>query len=260
MGKIRLVHWNRAEAEERAETLRAAGFDVDARVPAGPRFMKELRADPPDALIVDLSRLPAQGRDLALGVRKSAGTRHVPLVFAGGDPGKVEAIQTLLLDSVYTSWDEMPADLERAIADPPTEPVVPASSMEGYSGTPLAKKLGMRAGMTVFLVNAPRGFEDTLGDLPKGVRLRRRSRGPCDLVLWFPRSKRDLDERVAALGGLAGRGGLWIAWPKKASGVETDLSQAEVRRAGLAAGLVDYKIAAIDATWSGLRFARRQGT
>jgi hypothetical protein len=77
-------------------------------------------------------------------------------------------------------------------------------------------------------------------------------------VIWFTTSRRDLDRRVKSMSVLSGKDGLWIAWPKRASGLAADLSENEVRRAGLAAGLVDYKVCAIDATWSGLKFARRK--
>ena len=129
--------------------------------------------------------------------------------------------------------------------------------MAGYSGTPLVKKLGIKENAVVALVGAPRDFEKTLGRLPGGVTLRRRAGSRADLTLWFAKSARDLEGRIARMAASIGRDGLWIAWPKKASGVVTDLSEGLVRRSGLATGLVDYKICAIDATWSGLRFARR---
>ena len=105
---------------------------------------------------------------------------------------------------------------------------------------------------------APPAFESTLGELPGSVTIRRRTRGRCDLVLWFVKSGGEIERRVERMGALAGKGGLWIIWPKKASGIGTDLSQAVVRRIGLAAGLVDYKVCAVDETWSGLRFTRRR--
>ena len=105
---------------------------------------------------------------------------------------------------------------------------------------------------------APDDFEKTLGDLPEGVTLRRRAGGRNDLLIWFARSRAELERRVARIGEQAGRGGLWIVWAKKASGVSGDLTQAIVRRTGLAAGLVDYKVCAVDETWSGLRFTRRK--
>ena len=96
--------------------------------------------------------------------------------------------------------------------------------------------------------------------LPAGVKLRRQARGRSDLIVWFVTSLRELQRRLAQVSGtLAEGGGLWIAWPKRASGMTTDLNQNVVRRIGLAAGLVDHKVCAIDATWSGLRFVRRRG-
>lgn len=131
-------------------------------------------------------------------------------------------------------------------------------SQTGYAGTPLPKKLGIKAGMVVGLVGAPETFDETLGELPTDVLLRWSARGRPDLVIWFPATRRQLERRVDRLGEIAGAGGMWIAWPKKASGVKTDLSEQAVRSAGLGAGLVDYKICAIDAMYSGLKFARRR--
>jgi hypothetical protein len=128
----------------------------------------------------------------------------------------------------------------------------------GYSGTPLPKKLGIKSGMVVGLVGAPETFDETLGELPADVVLRWSARGRPDLVIWFPSTRRELERRVDRLGEIASGGGLWIAWPKQASGVKTDLSEQAVRATGLGAGLVDYKICAIDATYSGLKFARRK--
>ena len=130
----------------------------------------------------------------------------------------------------------------------------------GYSGTPLPKKLGIKVGSVVALLGAPEGFaKKTLGPLPEGAAVREGTRSPFSVGLLFARSKADLARRFpAAAKAMGNPGALWIAWPKKASGVETDLDGNVVRDFGLAAGLVDYKVAAIDATWSGLCFARRK--
>jgi len=135
------------------------------------------------------------------------------------------------------------------------------SAPVGYSGTPLPKKLGIRAGDRVLLDGAPAGFEtDVLGPLPDGVVVHRRpGRTAYDVVVVFRDSARSLhrtlERDIARTAPPAGR--LWIAWPKKASGVATDLSDGVVREAGLAAGVVDTKVCAVDATWSGLMFVRR---
>jgi len=127
----------------------------------------------------------------------------------------------------------------------------------GYSGTPLPRKLGIKENTSVGLFGAPAGFEKTLGSLPPGAVCRSAPRARSELILWFPRSVRDLERRVLAMRKRTGPGGLWIAWPKQASGIETDLTREEVRRVGLANGLVDHKVAAIDDEYSGLKFALR---
>ncbi|MEA2199132.1 MAG: hypothetical protein QOJ25_3183 [Solirubrobacteraceae bacterium] len=125
----------------------------------------------------------------------------------------------------------------------------------GYSGTPLPKKLGIKPGHRIALLKAPAGFEeDTLGELPPGVTVLRRVRAPLDVIVAFVRTRSELDRGLDTWrAALDPAGGLWIAWPKQTSGVATDLYEGVVRQAGLATGLVDNKVCAIDATWSGLR-------
>ena len=257
MQRVGLIHWNADEAERHVSRLRALGYQVvyDPEPPTALLLMRDL---PPAAVVIDLSRLPAQGRDIGLALRHYKSTRHVPLVFAGGVPEKVTRVKRHLPDAVYAPWSRIRSALKRAIAHPPARPVVPKSLLGGYSGTPLPKKLGMKADSVVALIGAPTGFEQLLGELPEGAVLRRGARGRSDLTIWFTKSRRDLERRVVRLGSTAGPGGLWIAWPKKSSGVATDLSPGIVRRVGLASGLVDYKVCSIDATWTGLRFTRRK--
>jgi hypothetical protein len=258
MHRVRLLHWNRAEAAERADRLQSAGFDV-VHEPLDAAGLRALRQDPPSAVLIDLSRAPSQGRDVALGLRKYKTTRNVPLVFVGGEPKNLARIKELLPDAVYTTWDDVGRSLEQAIAHPPAEPVVPESAFDAYSRTPLPKKLGIKANSMVALVGAPERFEETLGELPDGVSLHRAVGERCDITLWFVTAKEDLEARIEEMGLEAKRGGLWIIWPKKSSGIVSDLSQVVVREVGLASGLVDFKVCAVDATWSGLRFAQRKG-
>lgn len=130
----------------------------------------------------------------------------------------------------------------------------------GYSGTPLAKKLGIKEGSRVALLDAPEGFKDAINGLPDDVWIGHSLRGRKDLdvILLFSTRRTGLKNRLPkAIERLADRGGLWIAWPKKSSGVETELSDGVVRELGLATGLVDNKVCAISPVWSGLRFVRR---
>jgi hypothetical protein len=127
----------------------------------------------------------------------------------------------------------------------------------GYSGTPLPRKLGVKPGGRVLLEGAPDDL--SLEPLPDGVTLHRRAgKEPYDVVLLFAvQSARMRDRWPALVGHLALAGRLWVCWPKKSSGVATDLSENPIREYGLEQGLVDVKVAAIDATWSGLAFVRR---
>ncbi|WP_036511002.1 DUF3052 family protein [Nocardia aobensis] len=129
--------------------------------------------------------------------------------------------------------------------------------MAGYSGALLARKLGIRPGSRVLLAHAPSGF--ALEPLPEQVYLQRRAgRGQYDVIVGFCPDYRSLERGFGTWRArLTQAGGLWVAWPKKSSGVATDLSDAVVREFGLAAGLVDNKTCAIDETWSGLRFVVR---
>ena len=130
--------------------------------------------------------------------------------------------------------------------------------MAGYSGTPLVKKLGIKEGSRVALVNAPENFEAELGELPDNVKFMKSKTRSLDLILFFVLSERVLARDFAKLAArLTSNGMIWIAWPKKSSGVTTDLTFEPVQRIGLDAGLVDVKICAIDDTWSGLKFVYR---
>jgi hypothetical protein len=130
--------------------------------------------------------------------------------------------------------------------------------MAGYSGTPLAKKLGIKDGFRVSFANAPAGFERTLAGMASDVSVLATPRAPMDLIVLFVRSSKALRDAFARHAKmLAPAGMLWIGWPKKASGVATDVDENVVRAVGLGAGLVDVKICAIDETWSGLKFVIR---
>ena len=131
----------------------------------------------------------------------------------------------------------------------------------GYSGTPLPKKLGIKPGHRIRLIGAPEGFGDTLGALPQPVDVVSsddEGASPLDLILFFTDSADVLRARFDGLAAsLTAAGMLWVAWPKKASKVPTDLTEDVVRRIALERGMVDVKVCAIDATWSGLKLVYR---
>jgi len=130
--------------------------------------------------------------------------------------------------------------------------------MAGYSGTPLPNKLGIKENQRLALLNAPKDFLPELGDLPEGTSIVTRVTAPLDLALLFVDRERVLQKQFAQLAKkLSPNGMIWIAWPKKSSGVPTDLIFDRVQRIGLDSGLVDVKICAINETWSGLKFVIR---
>ena len=131
--------------------------------------------------------------------------------------------------------------------------------MSGYSGTPLPKKLGIKPGQRLLLVGAPERFEvQTLGELPDGVEVRRRVSGTADVIVAFFDRRVELERRMPGLRErMEPAAGLWIEWPKRASGVATDLTEDVVRELALAHVRVDNKVCAIDETWSGLRLVIR---
>jgi hypothetical protein len=129
----------------------------------------------------------------------------------------------------------------------------------GYSRTRLAQKLGIKADSQVSPINAPAGFRALLDPLPEGVNFRDSLRGRSDIVVLFVMRRSELERRIAAAGRtIFPNGGVWVAWPKKASGIKTDMTEDVVREIALPTGLVDNKVCAIDEIWSGLRVVWRK--
>ena len=132
-------------------------------------------------------------------------------------------------------------------------------SSAGYSGTPLPKKLGIKESARVVLLREPDGFRDALGELPAGVSVGTRARRGSDVIVAFFTRRSELERRLPKLmDALDVDGGLWISWPKRTSGLDTDITEDTLREVGLPLGLVDNKVCAIDETWSGLRLVFRR--
>jgi hypothetical protein len=128
----------------------------------------------------------------------------------------------------------------------------------GYSAKSLPEKLGIRAGARTCILNAPCGYESTLGELPHNVRHRKSLKDPLDFIQFFTRNRKELESKFPQLQrALAADGMLWISWPKGSSKVPTDLNEGVVREIGLRNRLVDVKVCAVDEIWSGLKFVYR---
>jgi CheY-like chemotaxis protein len=256
---IRLVCWNEELAKERARLLKKARLDVDASPfdPAG--MITRLRENPPALMLIDLDRLPSHGREVALMLRSSKSMRHIPIVFAGGVEEKVARVRAEVPDAIFTDWSKVAAAVSRAIKNPPAVVAQPVPHMQRYAGSRLAKKLDLKEGTKAALIGAEDGFIELLGDLPEGVELQSRITRDTKLVLWFVRASHEIAAAFELACARMPEGcSIWIIYPKKAGRYRTDFNQNDIRLTGLEAGVVDYKICAVDADWSGMKFARRR--
>jgi hypothetical protein len=259
MLRIRLVCWKEELAQERAKILKKAGFDVDASPfnPAG--MITRLRENPPSLMLIDLDRLPSHGLAIAVMLRNSKSMRHLPIVFAGGAAEKVARVRQEVADGIFTDWAKVGSAVKSAMKKAPSVSAQPAPLMQRYAGSPLAKKLDLKPGIKAVLIGAEEGFIELLGDLPESVELQTRVSAETKLMLWFVRSSHELAHAFEIAGARMLPGcSLWIIYPKKAGRYKVDFNQNDVRAVGLTAGLVDYKICAVDADWSGMKFARRR--
>jgi len=257
--QILLIHWKEAEIQERVRRLETAGFTVISGAQPGSSLFKQLESNPPDAVVIDLTRLPSQGRDLAIAIRMRKGTRALPLVFLGGDPAKVSKIRALLPDAASGSWEDAAAVIQTAMLSAGDEVVIPESAFAAYAGKPLREKLGVKPGTRLAAVDAPGGFAETLGDLPADASFMDGSAVDANLTIWFVRSQEKLTHDLGEITAASRRAPVWVAWPKRASNQKSDLTQTVVRAVCMDSGMVDYKICAVDAEWSALLFTWRGG-
>jgi CheY-like chemotaxis protein len=257
MSRVLLVHWNAEEAKIKARTLKDLGHATEILCDSEKPNLGKVRDFPPDLFLIDLNRLPSQGREVAGYFRRAKSTREVPILFVDGDADRVSRAKQLIPDAEFGKWEKIENALKKASHRKLAKPVVPGT-MAGYSGTPLPKKLGIREKYNVVLINAPDRFERKLEPLPAGAEFLTDPRR-AQVAVLFAISQTELVRDFRPLAkALPERTPIWIAWPKKASGVATDVTEGIVRELGLAHGWVDYKVCAIDQTWSGLCFARKK--
>jgi hypothetical protein len=255
--RVVLIHWNEAEAAPRLAAIREAGYDAELIRPQSSTSLGAIAAVPPAAILIDLTRLPSQGRAVGIDLRRRKGTKLIPLVFLEGDAEKTAKTRELLPDATYGSYSGLRALLKQALRNNPAAPVQP-SAMAGYSGAQLPKKFGIKTGSVTALIGAPSGFEAKLAPLPENSGLTFEAQTGATTAILFVRGRSDLlDGFRAATACLEPKGHLWVAWPKKSSGVVTDITGTFIREYVLAQSWVDFKVCAIDETWSGLCFARR---
>ncbi len=247
---VRLFHWRSEEAKPLLTVLKAAGYSVDYKEPVS--SYREVRLSPPDAIVIDLSRLPSHGREVAVFLRGSKATRHIPIVFVGRRTGKIEYVRRVLPDAVYTPVSRLRSALRSAIANPPVDPLKPAQMMERWGARTTAQKLGVAKGARVFVIDPPAGYARAIGELPEGASFEEESADACALALWFIHGIAEFQAGLSRMRTLAAHARLWILWRKsKQDGLNGNI----IRAGAIDVGLVDYKICSINETWSAMVFA-----
>jgi CheY-like chemotaxis protein len=260
MPRIRLIHWKSSEACAHIHTLDEAGFATEYEEQFRPQLLQSWRESPPDAFVIDLSRLPSHGREIAIALRQYKSTRAVPIVFCGGDPKKVASIRELLPDAEYCTLACMIRTLKAAIARPLADPARPLAMMERYKSRTAAQKLGIKEGGLVAVLNGPRDYTAALGALPADVEVIETDRGLRDaqVHVCFVHRPEELPDLLSRMRPLASHTKLWIAWRKGGKTNRGELNETLVRRQALDLGLVDYKICSLNDAWSALLFALKR--
>lgn len=247
MPLIRFITWNN-------RALKIPGFTLDDSPFITSRIATRIRDLAPAAILIDLDKAPSHGRAVATLLRSTKSTRDIPIVFAGGEPEKIERTRRDLPGSVFTDWKNVARALKQAIRDGPQAPAT-VDLRQSY-GSSLPKKLGLKD--EVALINAPDTFEEQLGDLD-AVTLRPAISRGTNLVIWFVRSRLELENGLdLMIARLPPQRSIWIAYLKRTSRHTTDLTQNDLRAIALETGLVDYKICAIDENWSAMKFTRKR--
>lgn len=259
MALIRLVSWNQDSAREHARGLKKAGFTVDASALRTSGLIGQFRDKRPAIVLIDLDHLPANGRAVAVVLRSGKSTRHIPILFAGGLDEKIQRAREQVPDAVFTDWPGVTRAIKAVLKKRPAIPVPTKPYMQQFAGSSLVKKLDFKPNMRAALLGAPDGFEEQLVELPEGVEIETNLSERTRMAIWFVRSLRELETGADYLGMRLPEGAsLWIVYPKRTSRFKVDFVQQDVRATGLAAGWVGYKICAVDADWTGVKFARKK--
>jgi CheY-like chemotaxis protein len=250
MPRVLVIHYEVAEASILASRLRREDFEAEVYTARGAAGFRSIRASPPDAIVIDLSRMPSYGRAIGALLREQKSTRGIPLVFLEGDPAKTPLLRHVLPDAVVTNVLRIGPVLRKAILHPPLEPAVPDPTR-----LPLTGKLRIKEGSTVALRHAPEDFLTKLGPPPEGARFNCRP-AYADSVILFVKSVASLGRELPSLASGMRRGRtIWVMWPKKSSGVASDLTSVKIVEMCCAFGLSGYKTCAVDDTWSAMAVA-----
>jgi hypothetical protein len=258
--RIIFLHWNEAEGAERAATLRQHGVETLLLSPKPGETLRALNEAKPEALLIDHTRSASRSREVAEHLMKRRATRDLPLIFvydpadaatnsrSGATPDKRERTQKQLPSAHFCTYGELPDKLETFLNTPASlVKVVP------HEQAPLARKMGIKEGKRVSILDSPDGFVDQFSEFDVSEEFRR----DTDHAIIFANTMDQLEHRVfQAERYLSASGGIGIVWRKKASGQHSEVSGSAIRPWAIDLGWIDYKIFSVDATWSGMLFGR----
>ncbi len=251
MARVYVLHTKEEEAQPLLRALQSAGHQVEYQQKASRDTVQKVRAEPPDAFVIDLSRAPSHGINYAIYFRGAKPTRHIPFVFVDGETEKVEKAKKLLPDSVFATKAKAAAAVKKALASP-QQAVVKGGYMQQWAHRSTAEKLGIKEGARVAVFEAPRDYLRVFGKLPPDVALEEDPEEILPLSVWFVRDAESYAATLRQKRSLATRSKLWIAWPK---GQRGGVTQYTIRETALAFGLVDYKICSMNEAWSAMALA-----
>lgn len=254
--RIRLIHWKKAEAAVYVDLLKAAGYEVHYQEKFAPGLLRSWRDSPPDVFVIDLSRLPSHGREIAAAIRQSRAIRRIPIVFCEGAEEKIEKVRMQLPDAAYCFRTNLIPTLRKALDQPPKEAVAPVAMMDRYASRSTVQKLGITKGSTLLLIDPPRDWQKIVGNLPPGVTiLEDPEQARPSVTLCFVHGPDELRWNLSEVRTLAKSTKLWVLWRKGGSARRGELTGNVVRESANELGFVDYKICSANEVWSGMLFA-----
>jgi CheY-like chemotaxis protein len=259
MPRIRVVHWKAAEAGLLLDACRNAGFEVDYTERDGGAICRSVRKDMPAAVVIDLSRAPSHGREVAIWIRSTKTTRTIPIIFVAGTEDKVATVRAILPDACYCEIGNIGRTLKQKARATDTHEacsrrdlVAPAPMMDRAAWKSAAQKLGLEAKSVVTVVEPPRDFPGLLGDIPASVEFQEEQ---APLTLWFIHEMDQLLSSLRTMRAAAAATKLWVLWRK---GSANGVTQNSLRETAREFGLVDYKICSVDKRWSAMLFTRKK--
>ncbi len=253
MPRVRVIHWKAAEVGPLLAALRDAGVEAEYDdCESTPELSRRIRQNPPDVIVIDISRSPSLGRSVAEWFHRTKALRDIPILFANGAQDKVAKLREVVPDAVCVDNKTLKATLGKVLK---SRSFVASPIVLPHVEKTTAQKLGIDKGGSVGVVDAPRGYLKALGELPDDAEVIEEPEAPPVTTLWFIHDPESFLDSLPKMWTIAARTRLWILWRK---GSTNGLTQVSIREAAREAGLVDYKICSVSKEWSGMLFARKK--